>query len=380
MTQHRRRAGGDPAVDGVPGHGREGQRAQRVQRRPAPRPARAGRAPGAAAGPAGTRVGRRRVARRPAAARSVAGGSAATAASSSGVGGAAPAIAGGAGARTGRRPAPPNPAIAAAHARRCRPAAPEPTSGGSGHSSGVTAVAAPDGPRRRAGAGGRRAAPGTARSARSAPPRCRCRPRRPPSSTAIRSASASVERRCATSSVVRPAVSARSVSWMAASVAVSTAEVASSSTSTRGSVSIALASAIALPLAAGQGQPALADDGVVAVGQLLDEPVDLGGPGGGPHLLVGGVRAAVGDVGADGVGEQERLLEHHAELAAQLGQPQLGQRHPAQPQLAVAAGRRSGAAAAPPSTCRSPAGRPARGSRPARRAATPRPAPARRRV
>ena len=60
-----------------------------------------------------------------------------------------------------------------------------------------------------------------------------------------------------------------------------------------------------LPLAAGEREPALADDRVVAVGQALDELVRLRGPRGGPHLLVGGVGAAVGDVGADGVGEQE---------------------------------------------------------------------------
>src|SRR5688500_19446638 len=55
---------------------------------------------------------------------------------------------------------------------------------------------------------------------------------------------------------------------------------------------------------------------------------------GGVHLLVGGLGAAVGDVGADGVGEQERLLEHHAELPPQLREPQRRQRHATEAQLA----------------------------------------------
>ncbi|HEY4994026.1 MAG TPA: ABC transporter ATP-binding protein, partial [Nakamurella sp.] len=58
----------------------------------------------------------------------------------------------------------------------------------------------------------------------------------PATTTAIRSASASVERRCAIRIVVRSAVTRRSVAWMAASVIGSTALVASSSTSTRGLV------------------------------------------------------------------------------------------------------------------------------------------------
>ncbi len=39
----------------------------------------------------------------------------------------------------------------------------------------------------------------------------------------------------------------------------------------------------------------------------------LGGPGGSLDLLVGGVRPAVGDVRAEGVGEEERVLEDHAD-------------------------------------------------------------------
>ncbi len=46
-----------------------------------------------------------------------------------------------------------------------------------------------------------------------------------------------------------------------------------------------------LPLAAGQGQAALADHGVVAVRQRLDELVGLDCPRGRPHLVPAGVRA-----------------------------------------------------------------------------------------
>ena len=73
----------------------------------------------------------------------------------------------------------------------------------------------------------------------------------------------------------------------------------------------------ALALTAGEGEPALADAGVVALGEVPDELVGLGGRGGGPHLGVGRVGGAVGDVGAHRVGEEERLLEHHPDGAPQ---------------------------------------------------------------
>lgn len=73
----------------------------------------------------------------------------------------------------------------------------------------------------------------------------------------------------------------------------------------------------ALALAAGEGEAVLADLGVVALGQLGDEPVGLGGAGGGLDLLLGGVREAVGDVGADGVGEEEGVLGDESDGGAQ---------------------------------------------------------------
>jgi hypothetical protein len=73
----------------------------------------------------------------------------------------------------------------------------------------------------------------------------------------------------------------------------------------------------ALALAAGEGQAVLADLGGVAVGQLGDEAIRLSGAGGGRDLLVGGVGAAVRDVGADRVREEERVLGDQADRGPQ---------------------------------------------------------------
>ena len=72
-----------------------------------------------------------------------------------------------------------------------------------------------------------------------------------------------------------------------------------------------------LTLPAREGQPALAHDGVVAARELEDELVGLGHPGRRLDLRIGGVGTAVGDVGPHRVGEEEALLEHDADLAAQ---------------------------------------------------------------
>src|SRR5690606_41063116 len=73
----------------------------------------------------------------------------------------------------------------------------------------------------------------------------------------------------------------------------------------------------ALARAAGEGRSVLADGGVVAVGQFADEAVGLGGAGGGGDLFVGGVGPAVRDVVADGVGEEEGVLEDQPDRGAQ---------------------------------------------------------------
>ncbi len=75
-----------------------------------------------------------------------------------------------------------------------------------------------------------------------------------------------------------------------------------------------------LALPAGQGHAALAHGRVVPTGGVHDEVVRLGRPGDGLDLRVGRVLAPVGDVGAEGVGEQEAVLEHHADLVAQRGE------------------------------------------------------------
>jgi hypothetical protein len=90
----------------------------------------------------------------------------------------------------------------------------------------------------------------------------------------------------------------------------------------------------ALALAARQGQAALADDRVVAVGQEADEPVGLRRGGDRDDLLVARAWTAVGDVGADRVREQEHLFEHDGDLAAQRGELDVAHvdavdRHPA---------------------------------------------------
>ena len=71
-----------------------------------------------------------------------------------------------------------------------------------------------------------------------------------------------------------------------------------------------------LPLAAGEREPLLADDAVVAVGQLANELVGLGRPGRGEDLL-SWRPVAVGDIGLDRIGEEERLLHHHADRGPQ---------------------------------------------------------------
>ena len=77
-----------------------------------------------------------------------------------------------------------------------------------------------------------------------------------------------------------------------------------------------------LALPAGEGEAPLPHHGAVPVGQRFDESVGLRRPGRGPDLLVGGVGDAVGDVVADGGGEQEGVLEDDADAAAQVGQAQ----------------------------------------------------------
>src|SRR5574343_372058 len=75
----------------------------------------------------------------------------------------------------------------------------------------------------------------------------------------------------------------------------------------------------ALALAAGQALAAFADQRVVAVRQAQDELVGVGGAGSGDNFLARCVRFAVGDVVGDGAEEQERLLQHKADVLTELG-------------------------------------------------------------
>ena len=78
-------------------------------------------------------------------------------------------------------------------------------------------------------------------------------------------------------------------------------------------------------LAPAQLDAPLADLGVVAFGQRLDELVGVGRLGGGDKLLVAGVRLAVEQVLAHGAVEQEGVLQHHGHVAAQRVQRDLPQ-------------------------------------------------------
>src|SRR5437660_123520 len=70
-------------------------------------------------------------------------------------------------------------------------------------------------------------------------------------------------------------------------------------------------------LACREQAAALADEGVVALRQARDELVRVRRLRGRLDLLVRRLRAAVGDVAADALVEEQRILENDAELPAQ---------------------------------------------------------------
>ena len=100
---------------------------------------------------------------------------------------------------------------------------------------------------------------------------------------------------------------------------VSTELVASSRISSAGSVRNARGDRDQLALTGGEVGALLVDDGVVAVGQRVHEPVHERRPRGLEDLVLGRVRSAVGDVVADGALEEPGVLQHHPDLAAQRG-------------------------------------------------------------
>ena len=81
----------------------------------------------------------------------------------------------------------------------------------------------------------------------------------------------------------------------------------------------------ALFLAAGEADAVLAEPGLVALGQLFDRVVDLGGAAGGDDLLEARVRARHAEVVVDGAGEEDGLLRHDAEGLAQLVRREVAQ-------------------------------------------------------
>ena len=97
----------------------------------------------------------------------------------------------------------------------------------------------------------------------------------PASRTKMRSACRTVDKRWAMMTVVRPSAMRCKERWMAASVSLSTAEVASSRMST-GRPSARPGPGQALPLAAGQAVPSFAHQRGIAVGEGPDEGVSLG--------------------------------------------------------------------------------------------------------
>ena len=118
---------------------------------------------------------------------------------------------------------------------------------------------------------------------------------------------------------VRPSSSLLSARWMMTSVCVSTFAVASSRTRMRGLGDDGAGEADELALADREVLAALLQVRLVAVLEAHDEVVRADGARGLLDLFVGRVRAAVGDVLADGAGEEERLLEHDAHVPREAG-------------------------------------------------------------
>ena len=199
-------------------------------------------------------------------------------------------------------------------------------------------------------------------AARASRPRSRraCPPgrsgRRRGSST--RSAIASAPSRWVTITIVRPREARRRLVSSASSVAASSALVASSSTRMRGLRITRAGDADQLALAGGEAAAALAELGLVALRQALDEVVradELGGRDDPLERVIGGAKA---DVLGDRAGEQLHLLRHDADLLAQRrGRPQAHVEIVDQDAAARSAGRaRAGASRG--CSCRSRAGRP----------------------
>ena len=140
----------------------------------------------------------------------------------------------------------------------------------------------------------------------------------PLSITRMVSASRMVDRRWAMTKLVRSFISSAMACWMSTSVRVSTELVASSRIRMSRVGQERAGDGEQLLLALRDVGGVVVDHGVVALGQGADEVVHAGGARGGADLVLGRALAPVGDVLADGAAEQPRVLQHHAEQAAQV--------------------------------------------------------------
>src|SRR5690606_23966727 len=86
----------------------------------------------------------------------------------------------------------------------------------------------------------------------------------------------------------------------------------------------------ALALSAGKAGSAFADEGLVAVGKVSDELVDVGLLRGGAHLGVGGVGTAEADVFGEGGVEERGGLGNERDAVAQFGLVRVAQVHAAE--------------------------------------------------
>ena len=127
--------------------------------------------------------------------------------------------------------------------------------------------------------------------------------------TTIESARRTVLSRCAMTNEVRPCIKCANACWICRSVAVSTLEVASSNNRIRGSRSSARRNGDALFLAAGERHATLTHVRRIAVRQVDNKVVRLGGLGRGDNLFLCGSGAAKGDILAQRGGEERALLQ-----------------------------------------------------------------------
>ena len=124
----------------------------------------------------------------------------------------------------------------------------------------------------------------------------------------MRSALMTLESRWAMMSVVRFSISRSSAAWMTDSFSASTLESASSRSRIDVSFSSARAIASLCRCPARQPDRALADDGVVALGQVRNELVGIGRAGGLLQLLLRRTRLPEPQVLGDGAVEEVRVL------------------------------------------------------------------------